>query len=133
MTEVYGSTGSVLPYFRILNRNLRRHRGTKRPTFLPRGGILCISERGQGMIYADMVMVLNFLVDFLLLLGTDRLAGFPASPGRTALAAGLGAAYSGMCLMPGFSFLSNWIWRMVFLCLMAVIAFGWNRDRKSVV
>lgn len=80
------------------------------------------------VVYADVVMVLNFLVDFLLLLGTNRLAGFPAAPGRCACAAGLGAVYSGACLMPGFSFLGNGIWRTVFLCLMAVIAFGCDRS-----
>ena len=80
------------------------------------------------MIYGDVVMVLNFLVDLLLLLGTNQLAGFPAAPGRSALAAGLGAVYSGMCLLPGFSFLGSWLWRLVFLSLMAMIAFGWNRS-----
>ena len=79
------------------------------------------------MIYADVVMGLNFLVDFLLLLGTDRLSGYPSSPGKAAMAAGLGAVYSGVCLMPGFRFLGNWLWRVVFLGLMAVIAFGINR------
>ena len=49
------------------------------------------------MVYGDVVMALNFLVDFLLLMGTDRLAGFPAAAGRCALAAGLGAVYSGAC------------------------------------
>ena len=73
-------------------------------------------------------MGLNFLVDFLLLLGADRLAGFPSAVGRCALAAGLGAAYSGACLIRGFSFLGNALWRIVFLGLMAVIAFGWNRS-----
>lgn len=87
------------------------------------------------MIYADVVMVLNFLVDFLLLLGTNQLAGFPAAPGRSALAAGVGAVYSGVCLLPGFSFLGSWLWRTVFLALMAGIAFGWNRSalRRSLV
>lgn len=80
------------------------------------------------MVYGDVVMGLNFLVDFLLLMGTDRLAGFPAAAGQCALAAGLGAVYSGACLMPGFAFLGNSLWRMVFLCLMAVIAFGFDRS-----
>ena len=79
-------------------------------------------------IYADVVMVLNFLVDFLLLMGTDRLAGYPAAPGRWALGAALGGVYSGMCLMPGFYFLAGLPWRMVFLALMALIAFGWNKS-----
>ena len=87
------------------------------------------------MVYADVVMGLNFLVDFLLLLGTDRLAGFPSSTGRAAMAAGLGAVYSGACLMPGFRFLGSWLWRIVFLCLMAVIAFGFNRSalRRTLI
>ena len=36
-------------------------------------------------IYLDLVMVLNFLVDFFLLLGTNRLSGFPAQPWRCAV------------------------------------------------
>lgn len=80
------------------------------------------------MVYADVVMGLNFLVDFLLLLGTNRLTGFPPSPGKAAMAAGLGAVYSGACLLPGFRFLGSWLWRLVFLGLMAAIAFGVNRS-----
>lgn len=71
-------------------------------------------------------MGLNFLVDFLLLLASDRMAGHPAAPGRKALAAGLGAVYSGACLLPGFLFLAGWVWRGVFLGLMAGTAFGWS-------
>lgn len=79
-------------------------------------------------IYLDLVILLNFLVDFLLLLGTNRLAGFPAGMRRCTLGAALGALYSGSCLLPGFSFLGNLLWRGVFLCLMAVIAFGCDRS-----
>ena len=77
-------------------------------------------------IYLDLVMVLNFLVDFLLLLGTNRLAGFPAQPWRCAGAALVGAVYSGVCILPGFRFLSNLLWRSVSLGIMAVMAFGIN-------
>ena len=41
-------------------------------------------------VYLDLVMLLNFLVDYLLLLGTNRLSGSPMTPGRCALAAVLG-------------------------------------------
>lgn len=75
-------------------------------------------------IYLDLVMGLNFLVDYLLLLGTNRLSGFPAAPWRCAWAAALGAVYSGACLLPGFRFLGNLLWRVVFLCLMGTLAFG---------
>lgn len=77
-------------------------------------------------IYLDLVMVLNFLVDFLLLVGTNRLSGFPAQPWRCAGAALLGAVYSGACFLPGFSFLGNILWRGISLCLMGTIAFGAN-------
>ena len=77
-------------------------------------------------IYLDLVMVLNFLVDFLLLLGTNRLSGFPAQPWRCTWAALLGAVYSGACILPGFSFLGNFLWRGISLCLMGTIAFGIN-------
>lgn len=77
-------------------------------------------------VYADLVMVLNFLVDFLLLLGTNRLSGYPPGAKRVALAAALGGVYAFACLMPGFSFLGNWFWRLVVLGLMAWIAFGWS-------
>ena len=72
--------------------------------------------------------MLNFLVDFLLLLGTNRLAGFPAGLGRSAAAAGLGGLYAGGCLMPGFQFLGNGLWRLVSLAGMGAVAFGWNRS-----
>lgn len=75
-------------------------------------------------IYLNLVMVLDFFVDFLLLLGTNRLSGFPAQPWRCAWAALLGAVYSGACLLPGFSFLGNILWRGISLWLMGTIAFG---------
>ena len=86
-------------------------------------------------IYADVVMGLNFVVDILLLMAADRLAGYPASVKRWALGASVGAAYSGACLMPGFYFLADEWWRMVFLALMALTAFGWNRSalRRGLV
>lgn len=75
-------------------------------------------------VYLDVVILLNFLVDFLLLLGTNRLCGYPMGWGRAALAAGLGGIYGGVCLLPGFTFAGNFLWRCVSLALMAVIAFG---------
>lgn len=77
-------------------------------------------------VYLDLLMLLNFLVDHLLLMGTNRLSGFPSSGKRTAVAAGLGAMYSGSCLLPEFRFLGSLLWRLVCLGLMAGIAFGWN-------
>jgi stage II sporulation protein GA (sporulation sigma-E factor processing peptidase) len=78
------------------------------------------------IVYLDLVMVLNFLVDFLLLLGTNRLSGFPMGSLRCAGGALVGSVYSGACLLPGFRFLGNLLWRCVSLCLISMMAFGWN-------
>lgn len=83
---------------------------------------------GRLEVYLDLVMILNFLVDFLLLLGTNRLSGFPLAAGRCAWGALLGSIYSGACLLPGFRFLGNLMWRAVSLGAMAVVAFGWGRS-----
>jgi len=79
-------------------------------------------------VYVDGVMLINFLVDFLLLLGTNRLSGFPSEKKRLLAASLLGAVYSGVCLLPDFRFLGNALWRIVSLGIMGSIAFGWNRS-----
>lgn len=82
---------------------------------------------GDGMsVYLDLVIVINFLVDLLLLLGTNRLTGYPPGILRCAVSSAVGGLYAGICMLPGFSFLGNTLWRTVFLCVMAVLAFGWN-------
>jgi len=86
-------------------------------------------------VYLDIAMILNFTVDLLLLLATNRLAGFPPSVGMCALASALGAVYAGACFLPGFHFLGNTLWRIVSLALMSAIAFGWDKTalRRGVL
>ena len=86
-------------------------------------------------LYIDVVIVLNFLVDFLLLLGTNRICGHPPAVGKAAISAALGGLYGGACLLPGFQFLGNLLWRAVSLALMALIAFGWSASamRRGIV
>lgn len=79
-------------------------------------------------VYVDMVFLLDFLIDYLLLLGTNRLCGYPPEWRRSAVAAGVGGAYSGLCLMPGLAFLGNTIWRIVILGILAWITFGFSRS-----
>lgn len=79
-------------------------------------------------VYLDLVMGLNFAVDFLLLLGTNSLAGFPPGVRRNLWASALGAVYGAGCLLPGMDFLGNSFWRLVFLALMGAAAFGLGKD-----
>lgn len=80
------------------------------------------------VVYLDGVMGLNFLVDWMLLLGVNRMAGYPPGVGRAAAAAVFGSGYSGLCLVPGFAFLASSVWRVVSLGLISVAAFGVNRS-----
>lgn len=86
-------------------------------------------------IYLDLVMLLNFLVDFLMILGTNRLCGYPIGAKRAALSALVGGIYAGACMLPGFSFLGNFLWRAVSLGIMSCIAFGTAKSalRRGVV
>ena len=86
-------------------------------------------------VYVDGIFLLNFLVDFLLLLAASRLCGFPAKPVRTAVGALLGGAYAACCLMPGFYFLGNTLWRTVSLGLISIIAYGVSKSaiRRGLV
>lgn len=79
-------------------------------------------------VYVDLVMGFNFLIDLLLLLGTNQLAGFPTALGRSCAAAAVGGVYSGLCLLPELRFLGNLLWRTVCLGVMGLIAFGLRRD-----
>jgi len=87
------------------------------------------------VIYVDVVLLLNFLVDLLLLAGTNRLAGYCISWRRSALAAAFGGGYASLCVLPQLQFLGNCLWRMVSFSLMSVIAFGWKRSalRRGVL
>lgn len=80
------------------------------------------------MVYIDVVMVLNFIVDFLLILSANSLSGYPPGYGRAAIAASIGGVYGGVCLLQGFSFLGSTFWRLVILAVMAILAFGWDRS-----
>ena len=77
--------------------------------------------------YMNLLVLLNFGVNFLLLTGVNRLYGCSIRLGRTAIAAGIGGIYAGACVAPGFSFLGNTLWRIVFLGIVSAAAFGLNR------
>ena len=79
-------------------------------------------------LYLDLLILLNFLVDFLLMIATNRLSGYSNGIKKAALAAVLGGIYGGLCILPGFGFLGNTIWRLVSLWLIGGIAFGFRRE-----
>ncbi len=78
------------------------------------------------VVYLDIVVLLNILVDFLLLLSTNRLSGYPLGVKRCLLGAVIGGVYGGACLCPGLSFLQNWYWCIIALVGVTVVSFGWR-------
>lgn len=79
-------------------------------------------------MYLDILWILNFTVDLLLLIAANRLSGYPTAVGRTVLAAVVGGFYGSICMLPGWFFLAGTVWRLVFLGVMGFVAFGSNRD-----
>ena len=86
-------------------------------------------------VYLDLAGLLNFLVDYLLLLGADRITGSTAGWKQLLPGAVLGGIYGAVCLIPGFSFLSGVFWKTVVLFLICILAFGFHRSaiRRSVL
>lgn len=79
-------------------------------------------------MYLDVLWALNFGVDLLLLLATNRLAGYPTALGRLVPAAVIGGVYGCACILPGLYFLAGTVWRMVFLGIMGGVAFGFRKE-----
>ena len=77
-------------------------------------------------MYVDLVMLLNFLVDFFLLVAVNRLSGYPPDYKRMMLSALLGGIYGGACLIPGLMFMSGIVYRILVLVLMILIAYGYR-------
>ena len=85
--------------------------------------------------YIWAVGILNGGVALLLLLGTNRLCGYPLGLKGCLLGALSETVYGGLCTVRELYFLGNGFWRLVFLCLSAMAAFGMERKalRRGVV
>lgn len=79
------------------------------------------------VVYLDVVVALNGLLDYLLLMVCGRVTASPLRRWRIAFAALTGGIYAGVSLLPEFSFLGNVVWQLVFGGLLCLIAFGPGR------
>ena len=76
------------------------------------------------MVYVDSVFVLNGIMDYLMLLGTARLAGVPLRRRRCLLGAILGGAYAVAVFLPGLGFLAAGPVKVAAGVLLSVAVFG---------
>lgn len=72
--------------------------------------------------YFYLTVLLNFLADFLLLMGANRLAGFPHRPLRCVFAAGISGIYAGLCLK--FPVFGMFLWHFAVLAFACAVAYG---------
>ena len=80
------------------------------------------------IIYIDRLFVLNFICDYLILLGSARICGVLLRRVRYAVAALCGAAYAVASVFPSFAFLTLLPIKLASGVLMALIAFA--REQK---
>lgn len=76
------------------------------------------------VIYIDVLFLLNFVVDYILLLATARITGEVIKRLRLALGALVGAVYAAMLFVPGLIWLSHLLCKILVAVLMIFIAFG---------
>ncbi|MDR0325473.1 MAG: sigma-E processing peptidase SpoIIGA [Oscillospiraceae bacterium] len=76
------------------------------------------------VIYIDSLALLNFIINYLLLLATARIGGTGFRRWRLAAAALFGAGYAVAVWLPGMMFLSGLFWKALSCAVMALIAFG---------
>lgn len=77
-------------------------------------------------VYADMIFLLNFCVDLLLLWLTMAVRNQRTAIWRLAAAAFLGACYAVMMLLPVWPWVYTWGMKLVFSFLMVWVAFGYR-------
>ncbi len=79
-------------------------------------------------IYVDTVFLLNFIINYFILLLTARVCCLPLKRFRYFFGAALGALYSVAVLYPSFSFLSSPVLKLCLGAFMALISYGGSQN-----
>lgn len=80
------------------------------------------------VVYIDMLFLLNWIANYLLLLAGGRMAGAVLRRGRIALAGAAGALYAAALFLPKTQWLAEWPCKLAAGVAMALIAFGSGRQ-----
>lgn len=79
------------------------------------------------VVYIDTLFLLNFVIDYLILLASARLAAEVIHRLRLAAGAAVGALYAALIFFPGMGFLIHPLCKVGAAVLMALTAFGGSR------
>ncbi len=84
------------------------------------------------VVYADILLAVNWWVDFLLLLAVRRFMGIGAKPWRLVIAAFLGGLFSFVLLLPPMAAWLSLLLKLTAAGLMVLAAFGWHSRRRYI-
>ena len=84
------------------------------------------------VVYIDLLFLLNLTANYLLLLAAGRMAGAVLARWRIGLGAALGALYAALIFLPGLGWLAAWPCRVASGVLMALTAYGGERQLLRV-
>ena len=79
----------------------------------------------QPVVYVDVLLVLNFVVNYLLLCGSGYLAGRQIQRWRVLLAAFLGSLFSLVIFLPALPTISMALVKLLAALLLSLVAFPW--------
>lgn len=85
------------------------------------------------VVWADVLWLVNLVLDWLLLWGASRLGGCPVHPGRVTAGAVFGATYAVGMLWPEFSVLYGPAGVVVCSLVMLWLVFGWQPFRRMLL
>lgn len=74
--------------------------------------------------YIKLALLLNFLVNFMLLMAANRMTAAGQSLLRLLPGCLVGSVYGALCLIPSLGFLEHRLWYLISLCLISLTAFG---------
>ena len=84
------------------------------------------------VVYADILLAVNWWVDFLLLLGVRRFMGIGARPWRLVLGALIGGLFSFVLLLPPMAAWVSLLLKLLAAAAMVLISFGWYSRRRYI-
>lgn len=84
------------------------------------------------ILYADILLAVNWWVDFLVLLGVRRFMGIGARPWRLVLGALVGALFSFVLFLPPMAAWLSLALKLLAAAVMVLISFGWHSRRRYI-
>lgn len=84
------------------------------------------------IVYADILLAVNWWIDYLLLLGVRHVLGLGVRAWRLVLGGLFGSLFSLVLLLPPLPALVSLLIKLAAAALMVIIAFGWQNRRRYI-